>query len=306
MRVQAIDVGYMRVPGAANAFLIPGVDGHVLVECGPAATRGTLIDGLCAAGFAPTDIRHLLLTHIHLDHAGAAGHLAQAGVHVHVHPFGAPHLASPEKLLASTRRVHGDAYEPFYGDLLAVDAAHLHPVQDQAALSLSGHLVRALHTPGHARHHVVWLLEDTSERHAFMGDLAGILVPGSAWIAVPTPPPEFEPDAWRLSLRRVIESEPTHLWLTHGGLVATDRAASRRFLERALERLQQETAWLRELVSRHVEDAEAVRSYRERECPLARAAGVDAARMDAFLDDAFFRMNLGGARRTFTPRAPRT
>ena len=305
MEVQAIDVGYMRVPGAANAFLIRGGDGHLLVECGPAATRSTLIDGLRAAGVALPDIRHLLLTHIHLDHAGAAGHLAQAGAHVHVHPFGAPHLANPEKLLASTRRVHGDAYEPFYGDLLAVDAAHLHPVQDQSTLSWSGHVLRALHTPGHARHHVVWLLEDASERHAFMGDLSGILVPGSEWIAIPTPPPEFEPDAWCTSLQRVIDAEPTHLWLTHGGGVASDRAASRRFLERALGRLQQETAWLRDLVARHADDARPVVAYRAIEVPLARQAGVDAARMDAFLDDAFFRMNLGGARRAFTPREPR-
>jgi glyoxylase-like metal-dependent hydrolase (beta-lactamase superfamily II) len=179
MQVQAIDVGYMRVPGAANAFLIRGSDGHILVECGPAATRGTLIDGLHAAGVSLHDIRHLLLTHIHLDHAGAAGHLAQAGAHVHVHPFGAPHLASPEKLLASTRRVHGSAYEPFYGDLLPVHAAHLHPVEDGVGFSLSGLALRALHTPGHARHHVVWLIESGSERHAFMGDLAGILCPAA-------------------------------------------------------------------------------------------------------------------------------
>ena len=305
MQVQAIDVGYMRVPGAANAFLIPGVDGHLLVECGPAATRSTLIDGLCAEGVALQDIRHLLLTHIHLDHAGAAGHLAQVGAHVHVHPFGAPHLASPDKLLASTRRVHGEAYEPFYGDLLAVDAARLHPVQDGATLSLSGRVLRALHTPGHARHHVVWLLEHASERHAFMGDLAGILVPGSSWIAVPTPPPEFDPDAWRTSLQRVLDAEPTHLWLTHGGCVARDREASRRFLERALARLHEETDWLRKIVERHAEDAQALPAYRALEIPPAREAGVDDARMEAFLDDAFFRMNLGGARRAFGPRAPK-
>ncbi|NBW26273.1 MAG: MBL fold metallo-hydrolase, partial [Betaproteobacteria bacterium] len=173
-------------------------------ECGPAATRSTLIDGLRKVGVALQDIRHLLLTHIHLDHAGAAGHLAQVGAHVHVHPFGAPHLASPDKLLASTRRVHGEAYEPFYGDLLAVDAAHLHPVQDGATLSLSGRVLRALHTPGHARHHVVWLLEHASERHAFMGDLAGILVPHSRFIAMPTPPPMMAASLMGVSITRCV------------------------------------------------------------------------------------------------------
>ncbi|MBU6210480.1 MAG: MBL fold metallo-hydrolase [Planctomycetes bacterium] len=298
-------MGYMRLAGAANAFLIRGDDGHVLVECGPAATRATLFEGLRAVGVALTDIRHLLLTHIHLDHAGAAGHLAQHGAHVHVHPFGAPHLANPEKLLASTRRVHGSAYEPFYGDMAPVDVAHLHATTDDVEVRLSGRAWRALHTPGHARHHVVWLLEAGSERHAFMGDLAGIVVPDSDWLSVPTPPPEFEPDAWIASLQRVIEADPTHLWLTHGAGVARDRAASRRFLERALLRLRQERAWLEQVVSAHADDAQALDTYRAIESAHVRAAGMEAARLDVLLDDAFFRMNLAGARRAFAPREPR-
>jgi hypothetical protein len=102
----------------------------------------------------------------------------------------------------------------------------------------------------------------------------------------------------------VIAAEPTHLWLTHGGLAAEGAAASRAFLERAAARLHQETAWIRALVTRHGDADAAVADYRSIEHPCARADGVDDARMAEFLDDAFFRMNLGGARRAFLPRPP--
>lgn len=303
MIVQPIDVGYLGLPQAALAFLIRGEGGDVLIECGTAATWPTLRAGLLAAGSSPERVHHLLLTHIHLDHAGAAGHLAGAGARVHVHPFGAAHLADPAKLIASSRRVHGAAYDRFYGDLLPVPEAQLAVAQDGERIRVAERTLRALHTPGHARHHVVWLLEQASERHAFMGDLAGILVPHSRFIAVPAPPPEFDAEAWETSLRRVIDAAPTHLWLTHGGHVACDAASSRAFLQRALARLRQETEWLRTLVARHGHDEAAVAEYRAIELPVAEREGVDARRRAEFLDDAFFRMNLGGARRAFLPRA---
>lgn len=298
-----IDVGYMGLRGAANAFLVRGEAGDALVECGTAATWPTLVSGLRALGFGPERVRDLLLTHIHLDHAGAAGHLAAAGACVHAHPFGVPHLVDPAKLIASSRRVHGAAYEPFYGDLTPVPASLAHAVDDGACVQASGLVFRALHTPGHARHHVVWLLDHGGARHAFMGDLAGILVPDSEFIAVPTPPPEFDPVAWQASLRRVIAERPTHLWLTHGGCVGGDAASADAFLRRAADRLAQETDWLRGFIESAATDADCLRAYGERERPIAVAAGVDVQRLADFVDDAFLRMNLGGARRAFAPRA---
>jgi glyoxylase-like metal-dependent hydrolase (beta-lactamase superfamily II) len=301
--IDAIDVGYLDLAGAALAFLVRGPEGCALVECGPAATFGTLERGLRSLGASPASIGHLLLTHIHLDHAGSAGHLAAAGAQVHVHPFGAPHLVDPAKLVSSSRRVHGAAYDRFYGDLRAVPEPRVHAHVDGATLHACGLRWTALHTPGHARHHVTWVLAHDDQRHAFMGDLAGILVPGSRFIAVPTPPPEFEPATWEASLQRVIDARPTHLWLTHGGLVATDADAACAFLQRALGRLRQETEWLRAIVARQAPGEGDVQAYRDIELPWAERDGVDAQRRADFLDDAFFRMNLGGARRAFAPRA---
>ena len=303
MRILPIDVGFMGLRGAANAFLVRGESGDALVECGTAANWPTLCAGLQGATSSPAQVTDLLLTHIHLDHGGAAGHLAAAGARVHAHPFGVPHLVDPGKLIASSRRVHGAAYEPFFGDLMPVPASLVHAVDDGACVQAAGLVFRGLHTPGHARHHVVWLLDHDGARHAFMGDVAGILVPGSEFVAVPTPPPEFDPVAWQASLRRVIAERPTHLWLTHGGCVGGDEAGAGAFLRHAADRLAQETEWLRGLIESGANDAECIRAYGERERPLAVAAGVDARRLADFVDDAFLRMNLGGARRAFAPRA---
>lgn len=302
MSILPIDVGYMGVHGAANAFLVRAAGGDALVECGTAATWPALEAGLRAAGSAPGRIRDLLLTHIHLDHGGAAGHLAANGARVHAHPFGVPHLVDPTKLVASSRRVHGAAYDRFYGDLRPVPAAQVFGVQDDGIVEACGLTFRALHTPGHARHHVVWVLQLGDEVHAFVGDLAGILVPGSEFIAVPTPPPEFDPAAWHAGIERVIAARPTHLWLTHGGVVGGDTACAAAFLRRAADRLAQETAWLRQCTASGLAEADALRSYGALVRPCARAAGVGAERMEEFVDEAFLRMNLGGARRAFTTK----
>ena len=300
MQILPIDVGYLGVTGAANAFLVRGLRGHVLVECGPAACFDTLVAGLRAHGCEPSDIADLLLTHIHLDHAGGAGHLAAQGARVHVHPFGKPHLVDPAKLIASSRRVHGGAYDRFYGDLLAVPRNSIVEARDGMRITAGGLRWRALHTPGHARHHVVWMLEHETERHAFMGDLAGILVPESSHIAVPTPPPEFDPQAWRTSLGRVFAEGPSHLWLTHGGCVANSPRDTEAFLHRALARLVETTEWLQDAVKR--QDGEVVPEGLARERMLAAQEGVSDRRMREFIDEAFVRMNLGGARRAFVPR----
>lgn len=300
MVISPIDVGYMGVDGAANAFLVRGPQGHVLVECGPAACFGTLEAGLRSHGCAVADIGDLLLTHIHLDHAGGAGHLAAQGARVHVHPFGKPHLANPAKLIASSRRVHGAAYDRFYGDLLPVPETAIVVARDTVWITAGGLRWRALHTPGHARHHVVWMLEHGLERHAFVGDLAGILVPESSHIAVPTPPPEFDPQAWRTSLGRVFAEGPSHLWLTHGGCVASNPRDAEAFLHRALARLIETTEWLEEAAKRQDDEVVAEGLLRERR--IAAEQGVNPRRMDEFIDEAFIRMNLGGARRAFLPR----
>ncbi len=155
---EAIDVGYQALPGAANAFLLRSGGAAILVESGPQACLPTLERGLRERGVDPASISHLFVTHIHLDHAGAAGAFAARGATIHVHPLGAPHLVDPAKLIASSRRVHGDAYERFYGDPIPAPAARVHATAHGERVVVGDLAFQAIETPGHAKHHHAWLV----------------------------------------------------------------------------------------------------------------------------------------------------
>jgi glyoxylase-like metal-dependent hydrolase (beta-lactamase superfamily II) len=179
----------------------------VIVDPGPAPCVETLLAGLEA------EPRVLLLTHIHLDHAGASGVLARRfpGLRVYVHEVGAPHLVDPSRLLASAERLYGDEMERLWGEVA--------PVPEEAITALRGgeevEAMRVHYAPGHARHHVVYLDRDSGD--AYCGDVAGVRVPPSELVAAPTPPPEIEIEAWRDSLRLVRELGPRRLCITHFG-----------------------------------------------------------------------------------------
>lgn len=195
------------------AYAVAGPSGHVLIEVGPGSTLPHLLAGLTAHGLTPADISAVLVTHIHLDHAGAAGWWARQGVPIHVHHLGAPHLIDPERLLTSARRIYGDQMDPLWGEFLPspadlVFAHHGGDVIEAAGLRFSAH-----DTPGHARHHFAYQLEDV----AFVGDLAGVRRPESRYVRVPTPPPEFDMPVWLASVARMRAANFRRLYLTHFG-----------------------------------------------------------------------------------------
>jgi glyoxylase-like metal-dependent hydrolase (beta-lactamase superfamily II) len=161
------------------------------------------------------DLAAALVTHIHLDHSGAAGHLAAQGVDVYVHPRGARHLIDPTRLLASAARIYGDELESLWGVTLPVPPERVHAVEDGTVLRLAGLLFTAIDTPGHAGHHHAWQVGDA----VFTGDVGGVRMPGSRLVAVPAVPPEFDPDAWRRSIAHLREIRPRTLYLTHFGAV---------------------------------------------------------------------------------------
>jgi len=314
-QIQSIDVGYLNLAGAANVFLIEGPASFALIESGTATTWPELVSQLELRGVHPTQIMDLFLTHIHLDHAGAAGHFAAGDSRVWVHTFGVAHLIDPIKLIASSRRVHGEMYERFYGDLWPTPQSQALAVSDGQKISAAGLQFLAIETPGHARHHHAWLLEHADERHVFVGDALGIAVPNSDFISIPTPPPEFDPLAWKHSLQRLRDAAPTHLWLTHGGLQSSNAPDALRFIDRVQSRLQEECTLLQKFSAAIIASGaressayehalkNAIQEYKNWLHPKATTAGVSAQHVDQFLGDYFLRMNLQGALRHASARA---
>ncbi len=212
-----IDLLHMGVPGAIAAWLVRGPEGDVLIESGPASTGETLDLGLHACGVDPGSLSAVLLTHIHLDHAGGAWRFAERGVPVHVHAAGARHMVDPTRLERSARTIYGDRFDPLWGPLNPCPAGLVHARDDGDVVDVAGLQFTALETTGHADHHHAWHLAETGE--LFVGDAAAMRVPDTGWITVPMPPPEFDLDRWLATIDRIEAGPWTKLRLTHGGTV---------------------------------------------------------------------------------------
>ena len=214
-----IDTLFQGKPGAIASYLLTGDAGPALIDVGPGATVQQLLAGIGAAGFVPEDISHLVLTHIHLDHAGAAGALTarmpRATVYVHRH--GASHLADPSKLMSSARRIYGEAMDELWGTMEPVPVDRLQVLEDEQSIRVGSRTLRAMYTPGHAIHHLAYFDE---ERHVmFPGDVAGVQLEGSDFARPPTPPPDLNLEDWYSSLDRIGALDPVALYLPHYGYV---------------------------------------------------------------------------------------
>ena len=212
--VITIDLNFQGMKQAIASYLIRDGDELVLVESGPGSTLAGLEAGLRPHGLTLADVTHVLLTHIHLDHAGAAGRLARLGAQVYVHPLGAPHLLDPEKLLASAARIYGDKMDALWGEFLPVEPNQLHIAEDAQEIVIGNLRFVALSTPGHAQHHNVYLFEDI----CFTGDVGGVRIPGYPYLRVPMPPPELHIERWRATLNRLRGLKFARIAPTHFGI----------------------------------------------------------------------------------------
>ena len=211
--IHTLDLNFLGIPGTIAAYLIPHPRGAVLVESGPGSTKMSLEAGLQAHGLSSRDISDVLLTHIHLDHAGAAGWLARQGATIHVHEVGAPHLINPERLLTSAARIYGEMMESLWGEFLPVPADRLVSHVDGDLIEIEGLTFRALDTPGHAYHHFAYLHGDI----CFSGDIGGVRMAGTRHLRVPMPPPEFHLERWRESVERLKQETISFFAPTHFG-----------------------------------------------------------------------------------------
>jgi glyoxylase-like metal-dependent hydrolase (beta-lactamase superfamily II) len=211
--VTVLDLNFQGQRGAIASYLIRHSTGAVLIESGPGSTLPALSSGLAAYGLTPRDVTHVFLTHIHLDHAGAAGWLASQGAQIIVHPAGAPHLANPEKLLASAGRIYGDQMDRLWGKFLPVPRAQLCIPEDGEEMTVGSLRLVVRFMPGHAEHHNVYCFENTG----FTGDVGGVRMQGCRYLRAPMPPPELHFGKWRDSIGRMRAQKFRRLAPTHFG-----------------------------------------------------------------------------------------
>lgn len=216
---EIIDLHFQGQPEIIASYVLRGPNGVVLIETGPGSTVNNLKAALDNLEIELKEISDIFITHIHLDHAGAAGRLARdTGATVHVHAVGAPHMIDPSRLLKSARRIYGDLMDPLWGEFLPVPEEQVHVIEGDSEIEAAGLRIKAIDTPGHAYHHLVYLLDGL----CFTGDIAAVRLPGYDHIRLPTPPPDINLLAWHRSLERLEQLRPDRLLLTHFGAVTKD------------------------------------------------------------------------------------
>ena len=208
-------------------------DGHrALIDPGPESTLETLRSELASRGISVSDLDAILLTHIHLDHAGVTGSLVKENprLMVYVHKIGAPHVVNPSRLLASANRLWGDGLQRLYGEILPVPRQNLHILQGGETLELGNRKLEVVYTPGHASHHVSYF--DHAEGVAFVGDTAGIRIENAPYILLATPPPDIDLAQWDSSFAAILGRRPIRLFLTHFGFSDNPAAHITEYRER--------------------------------------------------------------------------
>lgn len=212
-----VDLHFLGVSEIIATAVLHGASGVALIDPGPSTTLDNLKASLQRRNISVADVRQVLLTHIHLDHAGVTGTLVRENpsIEVFVHERGAPHLIDPTKLLASAGRLYGADMERLWGDFLPVPADRVRALKGEERITAGGRELQVAYTPGHASHHVTYF--DPAIRMAFVGDTAGIRRQGQSYVMPPTPPPDIDLDAWRLSEDRILAFDPDTLFLTHFG-----------------------------------------------------------------------------------------
>jgi len=239
--IYTLDLNFQTRRHAIASYLVKHSSGIIMIESGPASTLEAVQMGLRTFGMTYKDVTHVFLTHIHLDHAGAAGWLAQNGAQIFVHPNGAPHMADPERLLASAQRLYGDTMHKLWGDILPVPGNNLNIINDNEEIKIGNLQFSAINTPGHAEHHLAYLFNDV----CFTGDVGGVRMPDYRLIRLPLVPPELHLDRWRQSIERLQKYKIKRIAPTHFGIF-TDPAWHFQAILRSIDSVSR---WLKNVMS---------------------------------------------------------
>lgn len=217
MKIETIDLDFMGTQESIASFLLVGDSSAAIVETGPTSCLEHLMRGLKENGVSPEDVSQVLLTHIHLDHAGASGNLLELlpNATFYAHEVGLPHMIDPSKLIKSATRIYGERMEELWGEIRPVPEDRLVALKGGEEIEAAGGILKAHYTPGHAYHHLAF--HEPESGALFAGDVAGIRLPGQSYVRPPTPPPEVDMEAWKSSIENIRQISPSSLCPTHFG-----------------------------------------------------------------------------------------
>jgi len=266
--IHVLDTLQLGRPGIIAATALETDQGIALFDTGPESTFDNIAAELARIGARSEEVRHVFLSHIHFDHAGAAWRFAELGATVYVHPRGARHLIDPAKLVESATRIFGDDMQQLWGRISPVPKDRIQVLEDRDVVRVGGIEIRAIATPGHASHHHVYHWDDT----VFGGDIAGVRL-GSGPPIPPFVPPELHVESWHESLEKIQALQPARLYLPHFGLVAGSVSTH---LEAVDARVRDWAAWFRDRLCRGEDEAQLIPAFAAHEASELRAGGATA------------------------------
>ena len=285
-QIHTIDLDFQGVPESIAAFLVESKEGLVLVETGPHSSLEVLKTGISQLGADWRNISAIFLTHIHLDHAGAAWAISEAAnAPVYVHPKGYPHLLDPSKLLASAKMIYGDQMEPLWGTLQPVQEKNLVSVVHGAEIQAAGLVFRAWHTPGHASHHIAWQLADV----AFTGDVAGARIQ-NGMIVPPCPPPDIHLENWQASIALLSELQLQAIYLTHFGKYTSVNS----HLTILKETLEQWVQWMKPYALNQTAPKEVLQKFQQYVMESYEQHGMTGSQKEKYAKANPLEMNVSG------------
>ncbi|TNE62778.1 MAG: MBL fold metallo-hydrolase [Bacteroidetes bacterium] len=281
MQIHVLDLDFQDLEHTIASFVLEGPEGLALVETGPYSTYPHLEAALAAKGWKPSDLKEVFLSHIHFDHAGAAWALAHHGARIYVHPLGARHLASPEKLYNSARMIYGDAMDSLWGAMEPIPDVQIYTPEHGETIRAAGLELTAWHTPGHAVHHIAWQAgtagSKPEDRVVFTGDVAGVRIDEQI-VVPPCPPPDIHIENWQQSIQLLRDLPVPSLYLTHFGKVN----AKADHLDQLEARLLRWADWMRPYAEKQVPPAEIVPEFEAFVRQELEEAGIEGKGLEQY------------------------
>jgi len=250
--LHTIDLQFLNKSGVIASYLIKNGSDHILIESGPSSTLPKLLKALEKEKIDPASIKHVFLTHVHLDHAGAAWYFAKLGAQIYVHPKGAKHLNKPERLWESAKRIYKGEMDKLWGEMNSIPMNKITVVKHLKKVKAGKLKLKALHTPGHAIHHISWQLNDI----LFTGDVGGVKILDGP-VYPPCPPPDIDIEAWLKSIRLIKTKRFSKLYLTHFGIVNNPKE----HLVELEGRLKNFKRWMKNQLNNNISDSKTLENF---------------------------------------------